>query len=74
VGRELGWAASVAGLKAREGRKRKRKGFSNSVFANQFRIQTKFEFKPLNSSSTVKQRIVLQHVCNINVPKPYISF
>jgi hypothetical protein len=29
---EVGWASSTAGLKARGGRKRKRKGFSNFCF------------------------------------------
>jgi hypothetical protein len=74
VGGEVGWAISAAGLKARGGSKRKEKAFPISIFAKQLQIQTKFEFRPLNSSSVVKQRIVLQHECNKNVSKPYISF
>jgi hypothetical protein len=69
AGRFCGWAES-------EGREKKGKDkvFSNFCFFKQLQIQTKFEFKPLNSSPAVKQRIVIQHECNKNVSKPYISF
>jgi hypothetical protein len=50
------WAGFAGRPKERERGERKEKPFSFSDFCKLAQIQTKFEFKPLNTSSTLKQK------------------
>ena len=54
-----GWAGSGSGPKGWGGRKRKRKVFSIFCFCKLAQIQTKFEFKPPNTSPALKQKLCI---------------